>query len=58
MHEAKAEHERTEKAAGSSPSEDYKTKKSWARRARGRVAKAEYLDKAKTTLRGHFIGRR
>ena len=44
MHEAKAEHERTEKAARVFTEFDYKTKKSWAR-ARRVVAKAEYLDK-------------
>jgi DDE family transposase len=44
MHEAKAEHERTEKAARVFTEFEYKTKKSWAR-ARRVVAKAEYLDK-------------
>jgi hypothetical protein len=44
MHEAKAEHERTEKAARVFTEFDYKTKKSWSR-ARRVVAKCEYLDK-------------
>jgi len=44
MHEAKVEHQRTEKAARVFTEFDYKTRKSWAR-ARRVVAKCEYLDK-------------
>jgi hypothetical protein len=44
MHEAKVEHEQTEKAARVFTEFEYQTKKSWAR-ARRVVAKAEYLDK-------------
>jgi hypothetical protein len=44
MHEAKAEHEKTEKAARVFTEFEYKTQKSWAC-ARRVVAKAEYLDK-------------
>jgi len=44
MHEAKMEHEKTEKAARVFAEFDYKTKKSWAQERRV-VAKCEYLNK-------------
>jgi len=44
MHEARMEHEKTQKAARVFTEFQYKTKKSWARERRV-VAKAEYLDK-------------
>jgi len=44
MHEAKVEHEKTQKAARVFTEFQYKTKKSWAQ-ARRVAAKAEYLDK-------------